>query len=64
MKDYHINVFFSEENEGYIADIPDLTGRAIAYAVLAFGPVVRREYLVRRKGAVLGHRAFEEAGLL
>ncbi len=24
MKDYHINVFYSEENEGYIADIPDL----------------------------------------
>jgi predicted RNase H-like HicB family nuclease len=24
MSDYHINVFFSEEDEGYIADIPDL----------------------------------------
>ncbi len=24
MKDYHINVFFSDEDEGYIADIPDL----------------------------------------
>ena len=24
MKDYHINVFYSEEDEGYIADIPDL----------------------------------------
>ena len=24
MKDYHINIFFSEEDEGYIADIPDL----------------------------------------
>ena len=24
MKDYHINVFFSEEDKGYIADIPDL----------------------------------------
>ena len=24
MKDHHINVFYSEENEGYIADIPDL----------------------------------------
>ena len=23
-KDYHINVFSSEEDEGYIADIPDL----------------------------------------
>ena len=24
MKDYHINIFYSEENAGYIADIPDL----------------------------------------
>jgi predicted RNase H-like HicB family nuclease len=24
VKDYHINVFFSEEDGGYIADIPDL----------------------------------------
>jgi len=24
VKDYHINVFFSEEDQGYIADIPDL----------------------------------------
>ncbi len=24
MRDYHINIFPSEEDEGYIADIPDL----------------------------------------
>ncbi len=24
MRDYHINIFYSEEDEGYIADIPDL----------------------------------------
>jgi predicted RNase H-like HicB family nuclease len=24
MKDYHINVFYSEDDGGYIADIPDL----------------------------------------
>jgi predicted RNase H-like HicB family nuclease len=24
MKDYHINLFYREEDEGYIADIPDL----------------------------------------
>ncbi len=24
MTDYHINVFYSREDEGYIADIPDL----------------------------------------
>ena len=23
MKDYHINIFFSDEDEAYIADIPD-----------------------------------------
>jgi len=23
-KDYHINIFYSEEDQGYIADIPDL----------------------------------------
>lgn len=26
MKDYHVNVFYSDEDEGYIADIPDLSG--------------------------------------
>lgn len=24
MKDYHINIFYSEEDSGYIADVPDL----------------------------------------
>jgi predicted RNase H-like HicB family nuclease len=24
MSDYHINIFYSEEDSGYIADIPDL----------------------------------------
>ena len=24
MKDYHINIFYSREDDGYIADIPDL----------------------------------------
>ena len=26
MKDYHINIFYSDEDKGYIADIPDLPG--------------------------------------
>ncbi len=26
MMDYHINIFYSEQDEGYIADIPDLSG--------------------------------------
>ena len=25
MKDYHINIFFSEEDSCYVADIPDLS---------------------------------------
>ena len=24
MRDYHINIFYSEEDAGYIADLPDL----------------------------------------
>jgi hypothetical protein len=24
MKDYHVNVFYSDEDDGYITDIPDL----------------------------------------
>jgi len=24
MKDYHINIFYTDEDGGYIADIPDL----------------------------------------
>jgi hypothetical protein len=24
MQDYHINIFYSDEDKGYIADIPDL----------------------------------------
>jgi predicted RNase H-like HicB family nuclease len=32
MSDYHINIFYSEEDGGYIADIPDLE------ACSAFGP--------------------------
>lgn len=35
MKDYHINIFYSEEDEGYIADMPDLE------ACSAFGKTPR-----------------------
>ncbi|MDZ4278939.1 MAG: type II toxin-antitoxin system HicB family antitoxin [Dehalococcoidia bacterium] len=24
MKDYHINIFYSDEDAGYVADVPDL----------------------------------------
>ena len=26
MSDYHINIFYSDEDGGYVADIPDLDG--------------------------------------
>jgi predicted RNase H-like HicB family nuclease len=33
MKDYHINIFQSDEDGGYIADIPDPEARGrLAYA--------------------------------
>jgi predicted RNase H-like HicB family nuclease len=32
MKDYHINMFYRHEDEGYIADVPDLKSWS------AFGP--------------------------
>ena len=28
LKDYHINIFWSEEDGGYIADVPDLEARS------------------------------------
>ena len=34
MKDYHINIFYSEEDGGYVADIPDLK----AYSAFAETP--------------------------
>ncbi|MEM6452453.1 MAG: type II toxin-antitoxin system HicB family antitoxin [Cyanobacteria bacterium P01_D01_bin.105] len=49
MKDYHINIFYSEEDEGYIADIPDLTHCS------AFGetPIIALEELTQAKQAWL-----------
>lgn len=45
MTDYHINIFYSEADEGYIADIPDLDGCA------AFGktPALALEEVQRAK---------------
>jgi predicted RNase H-like HicB family nuclease len=36
MSDYHINVFYSDEDEAYVADIPDLESCS------AFGPTPER----------------------
>lgn len=47
MMDYHINIFYSEPDEGYIADIPDLNG------CTAFGktPAIALEEVQRVKEA-------------
>ena len=49
MSDYHINIFYSEEDGGYIADIPDLE------ACSAFGltPAVALAEVERAKDAWL-----------
>lgn len=56
MTDYHINVFYSDEDGGYIADIPDLT------ACSAFGPTPEEALaeVLRAKDAWL--TAAREAG--
>lgn len=41
MKDYHINIFSSDEDEGYIADIPDLKSCS------AFGEALREVLLAK-----------------
>ena len=38
MKDYHINIFWSEEDGSYVADIPDL------FACSAFAAVVHATF--------------------
>jgi len=49
MRDYHINIFYSEEDGGYIADIPDLESCS------AFGatPEVALAEVTRAKAAWL-----------
>ena len=56
MKDYHINIFYSEEDGGYIADIPDLESCA-AFADSPEGALAEVE---RAKAAWLA--AAHEAG--
>ncbi len=49
MKDYHINIFWSAENGGYIADIPDLEScsafGATAEATLAEVQIAKSTWL-------------------
>ena len=42
MSDYHINVFYSDEDGGYIADIPDLEACS-AFGATAEGALVEVE---------------------
>ncbi len=51
MKDYHINIFYSEDDDGYIADIPDLE------ACSAFGETAEEAL----KQVELGKEAWLEA---
>lgn len=46
MRDYHINVFYSEEDEGWIADLPDL---AFCSAFGATPEIALREALVAKE---------------
>jgi predicted RNase H-like HicB family nuclease len=57
MSDYHINIFFSEEDEGYIADIPDLAHCS------AFGtsPEIALQEVLKAKAAWL--QAARENGI-
>jgi len=49
MKDYHINLFYSEEDEGYIADIPDLDH----CSAFGYTPLIALEEVLKAKKAWL-----------
>lgn len=55
MKDYHINIFYSDVDKGYIADIPDLD------ACSAFGKTpseaLKQAEISKRACAVSGRAA-------
>jgi predicted RNase H-like HicB family nuclease len=57
MRDYHINIFYSSEDKGYIADIPDL----IACSAYGQTPAEALEQLQIAKAAWL--EAAREAGI-
>lgn len=56
MSDYHINIFYSSKDEGYIADIPDL----VACSAYGQTPAEALEQLQIAKSAWL--EAAREAG--
>jgi predicted RNase H-like HicB family nuclease len=56
MSDYHINIFFSEEDGGYVADIPDLE------ACSAFGRTAEEALAEVEKARAAWLEAAKEAG--
>ena len=57
MSDYHINVFYSDEDGGYIADIPDLE------ACSAFGATAEEALAEVEKAKAAWLEAACEAGM-
>lgn len=57
MRDYHINIFYSEEDDGYIADIPDLEPCS------AFGETPEEALKQVQIARALWIEAAQEAGL-
>lgn len=55
MKDYHINIFYSDEDRGYIADIPDLR------ACSAFGKTPEQALREVKKAKAAWLRAAKDA---
>ncbi len=56
MSDYHINIFYSEEDQGYIADIPDLD------ACSAFGDTPEQALRAVQEARALWLEAARAAG--
>jgi predicted RNase H-like HicB family nuclease len=56
MTDYHINIFYSEEDGGYVADIPDLE------ACSAFGKTAEEALTEVEKARDAWLQAAKEAG--
>ncbi len=56
LKDYHINIFYSEEDGGYVADIPDLD------ACSAFGQTPEQALAEVKRAKKAWLEAAKEAG--
>jgi len=56
MSDYHINIFYSEEDGGYIADIPDLE------SCFAFGETAEKALAELQRAKAAWLEAARESG--